>query len=69
MPDPKTSLAQREAQKKYNARQKQSGYYQTRPWIPEELRGWHEAFVRSARLWKEHGIAIKLPPLPPETKG
>jgi hypothetical protein len=60
----KTTEAQREAQANYNERQRERGYFQTRPWIPEEFKTWHELFVLRAREWKEYGTAFQMPDLP-----
>lgn len=67
MPKPNaliTTPMQRQAQKDYNERQRERGYFQTRPWLPEELRQWHELLVRRAREAKEYGTPFELPPPP-----
>jgi hypothetical protein len=60
----RTTTAQREAQKDYNARQRERGYFQTRPWLPNELRLWHELVVRRAREAKEYGTDFVIPDAP-----
>ena len=63
-----TTDAQKEAQSAYNERQKDRGYYQTRPWLPIELRDWHRLMVKRAREWKEHGVPMRLPKLPDDVR-
>ena len=64
MADLKTTEAQREAQRSYNENQKARGFFQTRPWLPEEMREWHELLVRRAREWALFGTPLDMPPLP-----
>lgn len=65
MTAPKTTEAQREAQRSYNEAQKERGFFQTRPWLPIELKEWHELFVRRAREWAMYGTPLAMPDLPP----
>ena len=59
---------QRAIQSAYHARQRERGMFQTRPWLPEELREWHQQFVMRAREWKQFGTPFELPPLPKTVK-
>lgn len=64
MDAPKTTEAQREAQRSYNEAQRERGFFQTRPWLPVELKEWHELFVRRAREWAMYGTPLAMPDLP-----
>lgn len=64
-PSPGALTPASKAQAQYKARQSERGYIHTRVWLPAELKGWHDIVARRARDWKEHGVPLALPPLPP----
>lgn len=65
----KTTERQRKQVAAYRKQMQDEGFTQIRVWVPNEGAAWMTMAATRMREWKDHGVAVHLPPMPePLTK-